>query len=238
MLVGPIRSFFSRSQKATPTEPASSSGDSFTATAIQEQSGRRLLDTDSGQLVPTDRQRQSLAAAALLNSNSVGQGEFGISRFGAGASQYLQTVGLGPCVALVLYDKTNQAGAMAHNDIKEPRRVLETLLDGLSQIGSTAEKLEARIIGGDDHEGFSAGQIAKLRSALQERNIPVLEQDILGSGSRSIALDTETGEVLDWQFSRECGMTPTPFGTGVLHARQPTVVFNGNWPTGLPDTAP
>ena len=73
----------------------------------------------------------------------------------------ISTIGLGSCVAIVLYDATAQVGGLAHvllpsesmsrdksNPAKFPATAVPLLIEEMRRLGANAERIKARIIGG------------------------------------------------------------------------------------------
>ncbi|OGC23776.1 hypothetical protein A2291_05265 [candidate division WOR-1 bacterium RIFOXYB2_FULL_42_35] len=128
----------------------------------------------------------------------VGPKEYTITRPGEGRSPYIETFGIGPCVALVLYDPTTKTGMVAHFMSTTMVKSLDVILAKLKTHGVDPKNIQARIIGGqNDH---SEKIIYDIRDGLDYNDISIVEQDILGDihEARSIILDTRTGEVYDY----------------------------------------
>ncbi|MCM8783889.1 MAG: hypothetical protein NC818_03845 [Candidatus Omnitrophica bacterium] len=110
---------------------------------------------------------------------------------------YLLTFGAGPCVIVTLYDPNTKIGTLIHFDaISDIRGALGKVIYHMKINGANIERLEARIIGGNT--GSSEELIYQIYKALESiGGIQIVEKDILGFESRSIIMDTNTGEIYD-----------------------------------------
>ena len=124
------------------------------------------------------------------------QHEFTITRPGNDRSPFLQTFGAGPCVVLTLYDKRTKTGLLAHLDATtDVAGSFGQMAANLARHGVDIGNMEARIIGGQT--GQSEELILKLRDQLGDRNVRIVEQDIVESSYdvSAVVLDTNTGEL-------------------------------------------
>jgi chemotaxis receptor (MCP) glutamine deamidase CheD len=164
--------------------------------AVSKEEGRWLINPETGMLERTDLGRESMRD--LPGANEVLQGEFGICKFEVSRTQYIQTFGATACVIVTLYDPVTKTGIVAHfDDTKDYMRSIGTMMFYLKKAGVDPKNLQARIIGGQ--RGLSEPIILRLYEALDLLNIPIVEKDILGRTSRSIALDVETGSVYNYK---------------------------------------
>jgi len=121
------------------------------------------------------------------------QGEFTIKRLGDGVKS-LRTFGLGPCIALVLYQPDSQMGAMYHIDIPgdESSRILEPITGALRVLSNQSE-IKAYIVGGDGSSS-SKNTIQAIVELLP--SVRILEAaEINRSEFQNVALDLESGSV-------------------------------------------
>lgn len=116
---------------------------------------------------------------------SVAQGEMGFLE--NNTKRYLETLGAGPCIIVTAYNPDKKIVAMSHIDALTDEK--STLTDMFRIAG----KSEIRVFGGDIS---SINQMVSIKQILSENNATVLDWDILNS-SKSIILDSETGEVFD-----------------------------------------
>ncbi len=122
---------------------------------------------------------------------------------------------LGSCVAVCLYDRSEQIGGMNHylvplwngNGLQSPKYgniAIHRLVEGMINIGCRIENLEAKIFGGGNvietvsHETVMVGRknIVVAQEVLGEYRIPVTARDVGGSMGRRIMLQSDTGKVL------------------------------------------
>jgi chemotaxis protein CheD len=122
---------------------------------------------------------------------------------------------LGSCVSVCLWDGRRRIGGINHfllpymvaGSLASPRFgtvATEELLAALWQEGSRPEDLTAKLFGGaavieafrrgDDHLG--ARNVEAARRVLEERRIPIVAEDVLGSRGRKLIFHTGTGVAL------------------------------------------
>lgn len=128
----------------------------------------------------------------------------------------LVAVGLGSCVAIVLYDRRARVAGMAHvllpdpsaaRDAANPARfaseAVPMLVDRMREAGARGA-LEARLVGGaalfGSLLGGSGGQMGErnvraARTALVAAGIPIVASDVGGGRGRSVSVDVATGVV-------------------------------------------
>ncbi|NRO99669.1 hypothetical protein GWC77_27890 [Paraburkholderia sp. NMBU_R16] len=137
----------------------------------------------AAQIPSTSRQTLDITDSAQILS--VGQAQIG--RLGSeDARRYIETIGVGPCIAVSVYDPVNKTAALTH-------------LDGLTDMPSTLTALfhemgphcEVRVFGADRS---SFEQLRELRVQLAQRGVRPVEWDVLNS-VKSIVLDRDTGQV-------------------------------------------
>jgi len=127
-------------------------------------------------------------------------------RAGSG-SEVLVTVGLGSCVAILLYDAVARVGGMAHvllpspglgrpddaNAAKFPQTALPRLLETMARRGASARRVTARLVGG---ASMFASLAAPGTIQMGERNIVACRQVLNHHG---VAL---TGEATGGDYGR------------------------------------
>jgi len=128
----------------------------------------------------------------------------------------LIAVGLGSCVAIVLYDEARRVGGLAHvllpdpsvaRDASNPARfaseVVPVLVDEMRALGARAP-FTAKLAGGAALFGSmlkgSAGQMGERnirasRAALARAGFTVAAEEVGGDAGRSVTLDVSTGEL-------------------------------------------
>lgn len=128
-------------------------------------------------------------------------------------------LGLGSCVAVVLWDPKTKIGGIAHvmlpnnrsarKDIKHPpgkfgNTAVATLLDMMLKEGANCFFVVAKLAGGSNmfsqispNMGDIGGQNVKsIKEALKEQRVRIVAEDVGGSSGRSIELDTQTGKLV------------------------------------------
>lgn len=114
------------------------------------------------------------------------------------------TVGLGSCIALILYDRRRSLGGLAHIMLPESRgntdrpgkfadTAVSTLLEGMERARSTRSSIVADIIGGASMFEFSANSLnigernsTAVRDRLHERGIRIRHEETGGKVGRSV----------------------------------------------------
>lgn len=140
-------------------------------------------------------------------------------RVACGASM-LFTVGLGSCVAIVLYDAGARIGGLAHAMLPTPASgrggidvpvgrfastAVPELIRMMERAGAARRRLDAWLAGGAsmfrdvlDSDGLRLGRrnVDAARAALSEAGLSVRAQDVYGTYGRSVYLRTDDGELL------------------------------------------
>lgn len=142
----------------------------------------------------------------------------GISDLAVGRDETkLQTNGLGSCIGIVLYDKTNKIGGLLHillpectkeneeNKAKYATTGIPLLIDTMVLLGANKARLKAAIYGGADmFQSFSRSSslsignrnIESTKKMLKEHNITILNSDVGGNQGRTVVFDCQSGEVI------------------------------------------
>ena len=115
----------------------------------------------------------------------------------------IMTLGLGSCVACVLYDPQAQAGGLAHillpshtlardrsNRAKFPETAVPLLVEELAKLGAVRERLRARLVGG---ASMFANLIAPGVAMMGERNVMATKAALKVARIPMIAEDTGAG---------------------------------------------
>ena len=143
----------------------------------------------------------------------------------AGADTVLYALGLGSCVAIVLYDSAQRLGGMAHALLPQPSngtppvtpgRYVSTAVDALvramEEAGASRRSLRARLAGGASmFDAAVAGDVRQLgmrnvlaaRAALARAGIPVDREDVGGGHGRSVYLHVDEGRVVISALARD-----------------------------------
>jgi len=152
-------------------------------------------------------------SAARAKESIVKVAEWGAER-GDGV---LVTLGLGSCVAIMLYDAGTRAGAMAHvllpsrslsrdasNPAKFPETAVPFLIERLSGLGADPRHLVAKLAGGASMfaqlmtpGSIQMGErnIVAARSALRTAAIPIVGEAVGGGSGRSVRFRVKDGSV-------------------------------------------
>ncbi|HEX4632824.1 MAG TPA: chemotaxis protein CheD [Gemmatimonadales bacterium] len=129
----------------------------------------------------------------------------------------LVTLGLGSCVAIMLYDKDAKVGGMAHvllpsrslardtsNPAKFPETAVPLLLHRMTQLGADPRRIVAKLAGGASM--FAAlmtpgtiqmgeRNIVASRNALRDAAVPVMAEAVGGAQGRSVRFHLADGSV-------------------------------------------
>ncbi len=138
----------------------------------------------------------------------VGVAEYRVSASG----ETLATRGLGSCVAITLYDESAGVGGLSHFML--PRRSesnattptkfvdtgLELMLDAMRDDGASVSRTVARVAGGAHlldigDRGVGQRNVETTHEVLAEYGVPVVGEDTTADHSRSVEIDTTSGEV-------------------------------------------
>lgn len=129
----------------------------------------------------------------------------------------LVTLGLGSCVAIMLYDKEAKVGGMAHvllpsrslardasNPAKFPETAVPLLLQRMTQLGADPRRVVAKLAGGASM--FAAlmtpgtiqmgeRNIVASRNALRDAAVPITGEAVGGAQGRSVRFHLADGRV-------------------------------------------
>ena len=129
----------------------------------------------------------------------------------------LVTLGLGSCVAIMLYDAETKAGAMAHvllpsislarditNRAKFPETAVPMLVERLKALGADPRRLVAKLAGGASMFGqlvtpgtiqMGERNVLASRSALRTAAIPIVREAVGGERGRTVRFHVRDGRV-------------------------------------------
>lgn len=131
----------------------------------------------------------------------------------------ITTIGLGSCVAIVLYDSVARVGGLAHvllpdqamsrdrsNPAKFPATAVPLLLEHMQKLGALPGRVRAKIAGGASMfanassasgGGINIGErnIAAVREALASRRIEIVGEDTGSDHGRSVYFYLTDGRV-------------------------------------------
>lgn len=140
-----------------------------------------------------------------------------VADYAVAADGMITTIGLGSCVAIVLYDAVVHVGGMAHvllpsetmsrdrsNPAKFPGTAVPLLLEEMGRLGAIRERVRAKIVGGASMfgnimppGGINIGErnITAVREVLAETKIPLVAEDTGSDYGRSVYLHVCDGRV-------------------------------------------
>jgi chemotaxis protein CheD len=135
----------------------------------------------------------------------------------AGAEDTLVTIGLGSCVAIILYDAAAKVGGMAHVLLpspaltrrtdapgKVPQTAVPKLLEEMHARGASSRRITARLAGGASmFASLSAPgtiqmgerNVVAARQVLHAHTLPIVGESIGGDYGRTVRLHVGTGRV-------------------------------------------
>lgn len=142
-----------------------------------------------------------------------------VGELGVAATGTLRAVGLGSCVAVLLYDPGARIGGLAHALLPEPPASAATgrgaaryavtaagaLVDAMEREGADRTRLRARLVGGASMfeellggagSGIGARNVAAARGALEELGVPLHATNVGGRLGRSVRLRVSDGRVV------------------------------------------
>jgi chemotaxis protein CheD len=127
------------------------------------------------------------------------------------------TIGLGSCVAIVLYDPVAHIGGLAHillpdvsmsrdrsNPAKFPSTIVPILLEEMGRLGASKKRIRAKIVGGASmfanlipNGAMNIGErnVLAVRDVLGHANIPIVAADTGSDHGRSVYLSIDDGRV-------------------------------------------
>ncbi|HEY6829397.1 MAG TPA: chemotaxis protein CheD [Gemmatimonadaceae bacterium] len=140
-----------------------------------------------------------------------------VADYAVATSGTISTVGLGSCVAIILYDPVAKVGGLAHvllpteamsrdrsNPAKFPATVVPILLDRMRDLGAIGNRLRAKIVGGASMfgnlippGGVNIGErnVVAVRQVLAGAKIPIVAEDTGSDYGRSVYLNVADGAV-------------------------------------------
>ncbi len=133
------------------------------------------------------------------------------------AGDQLVTVGLGSCIAVVLYDATARVGGLAHvllpspalsrqdgNPAKSPHTAVPRLLELMAAQGASQRRITARLAGGASMFAALAPpgtiqmgerNVVASRQVLNAHGIPLVGEAVGGDYGRTVRLDCAAGSL-------------------------------------------
>lgn len=141
---------------------------------------------------------------------NVGIGDFKV----ANSPKLIQTIGLGSCVAICLYDKKQEIGGLAHillpdsklagaevNPLRFADKAIDLMLKQMQKKG--CEHIVAKIFGGASMfknvanvADIGERNIESVKKILKKNGIRIIAEDTGGEQGRSVWFDTSDGSVV------------------------------------------
>jgi chemotaxis protein CheD len=138
----------------------------------------------------------------------ISMGEFKVSK----GDTILESLGVGSCVAVCLYDSKNKIGGMAHimlpqasknisSNNMSAEQILDEMIKGLHAKGCKNLDLTAKIIGGASMYEFLKNRVGvknilAVKDKLMNEKIPTIAEDIFGNQGRNIWFNLNDGKVV------------------------------------------
>jgi chemotaxis protein CheD len=129
----------------------------------------------------------------------------------------ITTIGLGSCVAIALYDRDTQIGALAHillpspsmsretgNPAKFPETIVPLMLETMRDMGTRNARVSAKIVGGASMfgqlgggSGINVGErnVQATREALSAAGVPIIAEDTGLDYGRSVYFHLADGRL-------------------------------------------
>lgn len=142
----------------------------------------------------------------------VGIGEYKTAR----PPYRIMTIGLGSCVGIVLYDRINRIGGLAHimlpsiasfanagNTGRFADVAVPLLIERMESLGSSRRLMIAKIAGGANMFSFSQSSLSMdiggrnvnmVRQLLSKFSIRIMGEDVGGNVGRTMIFETESGK--------------------------------------------
>jgi len=133
----------------------------------------------------------------------------------ANDNKILESLGIGSCVVICLYDIKKRIGAMAHvmlgkskpyvnvNPLRFGDKSIDAMLKEMSKMGSKRMDIVAKVFGGANmFPGVSSNlkigekNITSVKEKLKQEGIRIIAEDIGGNTGRNIWFDTSDGKVV------------------------------------------
>ena len=140
-----------------------------------------------------------------------------VADYAVASSGMISTIGLGSCVAIVLYDAVTRVGGLAHvllpneamardrsNPAKFPATAVPLLLEKMRALGAVPDRIHAKVVGGASMfgnlfppSGINIGErnLAAVRDVLAVAKVPIVAQDTGSDYGRSVYLFLRDGRV-------------------------------------------
>jgi chemotaxis protein CheD len=150
-------------------------------------------------------------------NRTTGEIRVNVADYAVATAGTISTIGLGSCVAIVLYDPVVHVGALGHvllpsqsmsrdqsNPAKFPATIVPILVKEMRELGAALPRIRAKIVGGASmfgsvlvSSGVNIGErnVVAVRDALGDAGIPIIAEDTGNNYGRSVYLFVEDGRV-------------------------------------------
>ena len=140
-----------------------------------------------------------------------------VADYAVASEGVIATIGLGSCVAIVLYDPVAHIGGLAHillpdvsmsrdrsNPAKFPSTIVPILLEEMRRLGASKKRIRAKIVGGASmfsnlipNGAMNIGErnVLAVRGVLGSAKIPIVAADTGSDHGRSVYLSIDDGRV-------------------------------------------
>jgi chemotaxis receptor (MCP) glutamine deamidase CheD len=126
----------------------------------------------------------------------VPQGKAAIAKYASDLT-HLQTSGLGPCIAVSIYDPKTQIGALTHIGYDPNTSDLEAMVNKMIAAGCQRDRLQARIVGGLTN--ISDWLFEHSSEVLKSCGVKIVETYVGGNRPSAVQLDLKTGGITEYQ---------------------------------------
>lgn len=151
----------------------------------------------------------------MTSTVRVGMSQLAVAR----APDKIETQALGSCVGVVLYDASTKIGGMSHamlpdvmdasmssrvNPAKFVNTAIEILISKMIEMGANTKSIKAKLAGGanmfpdivrNDESSVGVRNVEAARRTLKAYGIEIVAEEVGGTFSRTIVLDTKTGKL-------------------------------------------
>ena len=124
----------------------------------------------------------------------------------------LETLGLGSCVGICIWDRTTKIGGLAHimlnkangretNPNRFADKAVPAMIEEMTKKGAKTTFMVAKIFGGAslfETDSFNIGgeNVKTVKEILEQKRIPLVASDVGGTHGRSVWFDVRTGGVV------------------------------------------
>lgn len=149
----------------------------------------------------------------LEHETTLSLGEWAAS---ADPTSVLACLGLGSCVAFIVYDATRHVAGMAHTVLPDsalgrlsgmaPAKFVDVavplVLERVTALGAEAPRLQVHLVGGSrmlsgnqDRMNIGARNVEAARQACARHGLAITSQDVGGTSGRTVRLHVGTGQL-------------------------------------------